>query len=45
MLVTPLLGFTTWNAFESAVTQNDVEETAQLLKDFFKKKRERRISE
>ena len=31
MLVTPLLGFTTWNAFESAVTQNDVEETAQLL--------------
>ena len=31
MLVTPLLGFTTWNAFESAVTQNDVENTAQLL--------------
>lgn len=31
MLVTPLLGFTTWNAFESAVTQKDVEETAQLL--------------
>ena len=33
MLVTPLLGFTTWNAFESAVTQNDVENTAQLLVD------------
>ena len=33
MLVTPLLGFTTWNAFESAVTQNDVESTAQFLVD------------
>ena len=33
MLVTPLLGFTTWNAFESAVTQNDVESTAQLMVD------------
>ncbi len=33
MLVTPLLGFTTWNAFESAVTQGDVENTAQLLVD------------
>ena len=31
VLVTPLLGFTTWNAFESAVTQNDVEKIALRL--------------
>ena len=31
VLVTPLLGFTTWNAFESAVTQNDVENIASCL--------------
>lgn len=33
MLVTPLLGFTTWNAFGSDVTQEDVENTAQKLVD------------
>ena len=31
VLVTPLLGFTTWNAFESKVTQADVENTARRL--------------
>ena len=31
VLVTPLLGFTTWNAFESAVTQDDVENIAARL--------------
>ncbi len=31
VLVTPLMGFTTWNAFESHVTQSDVEETAKKL--------------
>lgn len=31
VLVTPLLGFTTWNAFESAVTQDDVENIASRL--------------
>ena len=33
ILVTPLLGFTTWNAFGSDVTQEDVENTAQKLVD------------
>ncbi len=33
VLVTPLLGFTTWNAFGSGVTQEDVENTAQKLVD------------
>lgn len=33
VLVTPLLGFTTWNAFGSEVTQEDVEQTAQRLVD------------
>lgn len=31
VLVTPLLGFTTWNAFGSEVTQTDVEKIAQKL--------------
>lgn len=31
MLKTPLLGFTTWNAFGSGVSQRDVEETAELM--------------
>ncbi len=31
LLRTPLLGFTTWNAFESEVRQTDVENTARLL--------------
>ena len=31
MLLTPLMGFTSWNAFGSKVTQNDMEETAELL--------------
>ncbi len=30
-LLTPLLGFTSWNAFESRVTQADMEKTADLL--------------
>ncbi|MBO4216961.1 MAG: hypothetical protein J5940_03355 [Clostridia bacterium] len=30
-LLTPLMGFTTWNAFESRVTQEDAERTAKLL--------------
>lgn len=33
VLVTPLLGFTTWNAFGADVTQEDVENTAQKLAD------------
>lgn len=33
VLVTPLLGFTTWNAFGADVTQEDVENTAQKLVD------------
>ncbi|MBQ3074472.1 MAG: hypothetical protein IJC26_00255 [Clostridia bacterium] len=33
VLVTPLLGFTTWNAFGSEVTQEDVEGIAQKLVD------------
>ena len=33
VLVTPLLGYTTWNAFESDVTQNDVETIASKLVD------------
>ena len=33
VLVTPLLGFTTWNAFGSEVTQKDVENVAQKLID------------
>lgn len=33
VLVTPLLGFTTWNAFGADVTQEDVEDTAQKLVD------------
>jgi len=32
-LRTPLLGFTTWNAFAQAVTQEDMERTAQQLID------------
>ena len=31
MLLTPLMGFTSWNAFGSKVTQNDMEKTAELL--------------
>lgn len=31
MLLTPLLGFTSWNAFGSTVTQKDMEETAGLI--------------
>lgn len=31
VLVTPLLGFTSWNAFGSTVTQNDVENIASRL--------------
>jgi len=31
LLLTPLLGFTTWNAFGSEVTQQDVEHTARKL--------------
>ena len=31
--IAPLLGFTTWNAFGSAVTQKDVEDTAARLVD------------
>ena len=30
-LRTPLLGFTSWNAFASGVTQADIESTAELL--------------
>ena len=30
-LLTPLMGFTSWNAFESKVTQTDMERTADLL--------------
>ncbi len=33
MLKTPLLGFTTWNAFAQAVTQQDMERTAQQFID------------
>lgn len=33
LLQTPLLGFTTWNAFASSVTQNDVLETARLMEE------------
>ena len=33
ILVTPLLGFTSWNAFEADVTQNDIENTAKRLID------------
>ena len=33
VLVTPLLGFTTWNAFGSEVSQEDVENVAQKLVD------------
>lgn len=33
VLVTPLLGFTTWNAFGADITQQIVEETAQKLVD------------
>ena len=33
VLVTPLLGFTTWNAFGADITQEDVENTAQKLVD------------
>ena len=33
VLVTPLLGYTTWNAFAADVTQEDVENTAQKLVD------------
>lgn len=31
MLLTPLMGFTSWNAFGSAVTQKSMEETAELI--------------
>ncbi|MBR3966865.1 MAG: hypothetical protein IKJ91_07320 [Clostridia bacterium] len=31
LLISPLLGFTTWNAFYSEVTQSDVEHTAEKL--------------
>lgn len=31
MLLTPLMGFTTWNAFGSSVSQKDVETTAALI--------------
>lgn len=31
VLVTPLMGYTTWNAFASAITQKDVEEIAKRL--------------
>ena len=31
VLISPLLGFTTWNAFAFEVTQQDVEETARLM--------------
>ena len=31
MLQTPLMGFTSWSAFESKVTQKDMEETAEHL--------------
>lgn len=31
MLRTPLMGFTSWNAFASKVTQDDIEKTADLL--------------
>ncbi|MBE6613462.1 MAG: hypothetical protein E7632_13340 [Ruminococcaceae bacterium] len=31
--ITPLLGFTTWNAFGSKVTQKNAEDTAAALKD------------
>lgn len=33
VLVTPLLGFTTWNAFGSEVTQKDVEQMAEKLEE------------
>ncbi len=33
VLLTPLLGFTSWNAFESAVTQADIENTAKKMVD------------
>ena len=33
VLVTPLLGYTTWNAFESKITQENVEQIANRLVD------------
>ncbi|MBE6712131.1 MAG: hypothetical protein E7580_01280 [Ruminococcaceae bacterium] len=33
VLVTPLLGYTTWNAFGAEVTQKDVEDTARKLEE------------
>ena len=33
VLITPLLGFTTWNAFAEKVTQNDVLDTATVRRE------------
>lgn len=33
MLLTPLMGFTSWNAFGDAVSQKDMEDTAQTMQE------------